>query len=69
VAWSVTLKTGTKDVVLPNGAGKGAGKRYQAGDIAVLSDEQVTLLSKTAIASLFTAAPALITATWPAGGV
>jgi hypothetical protein len=69
VAWSVTIKAGLKNVVLPNGQGKGAGKRYQAGDVAVLSDEQITLLSKTAIASLFTAAPVLITATWPAGGV
>jgi hypothetical protein len=62
MAWSVTIKAGLKDVVLPDGG------RYQAGDIVVLSDDQITLLSKTAIASLFTGVPVTATATWPAGG-
>jgi hypothetical protein len=62
MAWSVTVKAGLKDVVLPNG------NRYQAGDIVVLSDDQITLLSKTAITSLLTAVPVTATATWPAGG-
>jgi len=59
--WSVTIKTGLKDVVLPNGL------RYQAGDIVVLSDDQIQLISKTAIANLFTAAPTAVSATLPAG--
>ena len=67
--WSVTIKSGLRNVVLPDGTGKGAGKRYQAGDVAYMSDQDIALLSKTAIANLFTAAPAAVSATWPAGGV
>jgi hypothetical protein len=61
--WSVTIKAGLKDVVLPDML------RYQGGDIVVLSDAQVAQLSKTSFAALFTAAPAAVSATWPAGGV
>lgn len=60
--WSVTVKSGLKDVVLPDGL------RYQAGDIVVLADQQVAQLSKTSFTALFTAAPAAVT-TWPSGGV
>jgi hypothetical protein len=60
MAWSVTIKTGLRNVVLPNG------RRYQAGQTAVLSDTEASLLTATGIAALFTAAPAAA-ATWPAG--
>jgi hypothetical protein len=63
MAWSVTIKAGLKDVVLPNML------RYQAGAIVVLSDEEMAQLSPRAFANLFTAPPTLATATWPAGGV
>jgi hypothetical protein len=59
--WSVTIKAGLRDVVLPNG------RRYQAGQTAVLSDQEASLLTATGITALFTAAPAAVT-TWPAGG-
>jgi hypothetical protein len=62
MAWQVTIKSGLKDVVMPNGL------RYQAGDIVVLSDHEVAQLSKMSFASLFTAAP-LAVSTWPSGGV
>jgi hypothetical protein len=63
MAWSVTIKAGLKDVVMPDM------KRYQAGAIVVMSDTQIAQLSPRAFANLFTAAPVLATATWPAGGV
>jgi hypothetical protein len=63
MAWSVTLKAGLKDVVLPNQ------QRYQGGAIVILSDEEIGQLSPTAITKLFTGVPVLATATWPAGGV
>jgi hypothetical protein len=63
MAWSVTLDSGLKDVVLPNG------QRYQGGAVVVLSDHEIAQISPRAISSLFTAVPQLITATWPSGGV
>lgn len=62
MAWSMTIKAGLKDVVMPNM------KRYQAGAVVVLSDTEAAMLSPRAVANLLTAAPVLATATWPAGG-
>jgi hypothetical protein len=48
MAYSVTIKTGLVDVVLPNG------NRYQAGDVVVLSDGQfgqIPASTKTAVFS------------------
>lgn len=63
MSWSVVIKPGLRDVVMPDM------KRYQAGAVVVLSDAQMAQLSVTSFAGLFTAAPVLASATWPAGGV
>lgn len=41
MAYSVTVKAGLVDVVLPNGG------RYQGGDTVVLSDEQYGVMPQT----------------------
>lgn len=46
MAYTVTLKAGLQDVVLPNG------NRYQGGDVVVLSDGQygqMTASARTAV--------------------
>lgn len=55
MAYTVTLKSGVKDVILPNM------QRYQAGATVILSDEETAQLSPTAAASLLTGAPAHVT--------
>lgn len=49
VSHQVTIHSGLKDVVLPNGL------RYGAGDVAVLSDEEYSLIPQAAVSTLFSA--------------
>lgn len=54
MAYSVTIKAGLVDVVLPNG------NRYQGGDVVVLSDEQyaqIPLATRTAVLSASAVVP------------
>ena len=50
MSWTVTIKSGMKDVVLPNGL------RYQAGADVVLSDTEYSKLSASAITGVLTGA-------------
>jgi hypothetical protein len=64
VAWSVVVKSGLRDVVMPNMV------RYQGGATVVLSDQEIGQLSPTAFVTVLNSvAPLLITATWPSGGL
>jgi hypothetical protein len=47
----VTIKSGAKNVVLPDG------KMYQAGDTAVLTDEEASQLTSDVVTNYLTAAP------------
>jgi hypothetical protein len=47
--YSVTLKTGLVDVVLPNGG------RYQGGDVVILSAEHYGMIPATTRAAVFSA--------------
>ncbi|MFE0490218.1 hypothetical protein [Streptomyces griseoaurantiacus] len=47
--YSVTLKTGLKDVVLPNGG------RYQGGDVVVLSAEHYGMIPAATRTAVFSA--------------
>jgi hypothetical protein len=49
MAWQVTVESGLKEVVLPDGL------RYQGGDVAVLDDAQYGSMSANAVATLFSA--------------
>ncbi|WP_428957941.1 hypothetical protein [Streptomyces sp. cg35] len=54
MAYTITLKAGLKDVVLPNG------NRYQGGDVVILSDEQygqMTASARTAVVQSATVVP------------
>jgi len=50
--YTVTLKPGLQDVVLPNG------NRYQGGDVVALSDEHYGMMSAATRAAVFSTAPA-----------
>jgi hypothetical protein len=58
VTFTVTLNSPDKNVVLPNGT------RYQGSAAVVLSDDEYSRLSPTALASLMSAASAGGTATY-----
>lgn len=47
--YSVTLKAGLKDVVLPNGG------RYQGGDVVILSAEHYSVIPAATRAAVFSA--------------
>lgn len=49
VSHQVTIRSGLKNVVLPNGL------RYKAGDVAVLSDDEYSLIPAAALSTLFSA--------------
>jgi hypothetical protein len=46
MAYTVTLKAGLKDVVLPNG------NRYQGGDVVILDDAQYGMMPASARAAV-----------------
>jgi hypothetical protein len=60
VTYTVTLNSPDKNVVLPNGT------RYQGSAAVVLSDQEYSMLSPTALASLMSAVPAGGTASYTA---
>jgi hypothetical protein len=67
MAWQVTVQSGLKEVVLPDGL------RYQGGAVVVLDDAQYGQLSASAVSALFSSASQLevgnaATATNLAGG-
>lgn len=49
MAYSVMLKAGLQDVVLPNGG------RYQGDDVVVLSDEHYSVIPASTRAAVFSA--------------
>ncbi|PPS89467.1 hypothetical protein [Streptomyces sp. MH60] len=49
MAYTVTLKAGLQDVVLPNGS------RYQGEDVVVLSDEHYGVIPASTRAAVFSA--------------
>jgi hypothetical protein len=49
MAYTVTLKPGLQDVVLPNGG------RYQGGNVVVLSDEDYSVIPASTRAAVFSA--------------
>jgi hypothetical protein len=49
MTYQVTIASGKKDVMLPNGS------RYQAGAVVTLSDDEFGLLSPSAVTALFSA--------------
>lgn len=54
MAYTVTLKAGLTNIVLPNG------NMYQAGDVVILSDEQygqMTASARTAVVQTATVIP------------